>query len=136
MAYKTFIYPLLVREHHLDTLGHVNNATYLELFEEARWEIICQNNHGISGINKVNETGLGPVVLEIKIRYMREIFLREEVKIETQMISYVKKIGKLIQTLKRGDEVCCTAEITLAFFDMRERKLVKPTSDWLEAIGA
>ena len=32
-----FSYKVKIRESHLDTLGHVNNAVYLVLFEEARW---------------------------------------------------------------------------------------------------
>lgn len=30
-------YPVVIREHHLDTFGHVNNAAYLDILEEARW---------------------------------------------------------------------------------------------------
>ncbi len=30
-------YHLLILEKHLDTFGHVNNASYLEILEEARW---------------------------------------------------------------------------------------------------
>ena len=35
-----FIYHTQIKEKDLDTLGHVNNAKYLELFEEARWDFI------------------------------------------------------------------------------------------------
>ena len=38
MEWKVFTYPLLIKETYLDTFGHVNNATYLTLFEEARWD--------------------------------------------------------------------------------------------------
>ena len=30
-----FEFEVLIREHHLDSYGHVNNATYLALYEEA-----------------------------------------------------------------------------------------------------
>ena len=33
-------YALVIREQHLDTFGHVNNAKYLEILEEARWDLI------------------------------------------------------------------------------------------------
>jgi acyl-CoA thioester hydrolase len=35
----------------------------------------------------------------------------------------------------RGDEVCCTAEFTIGFFDLKARKLILPTPEWLKAIG-
>ncbi len=127
-----FNYPLTIREHHLDTFGHVNNATYLTLFEEARWELITQNGYGLPYIR---ETGLGPTILEINIKFMKELRLREEIRIESKMLSYDGKIGKLIQTMIRNNEACCIAEFTISLFSVKERKLVLPTPEWLKAIG-
>ncbi len=132
MSGKVYTYPVLIKEVYLDFYGHVNNAMYLTLFEEARWEFVTQNGYGV---NKIKETGLGPVILGVTIQYLKEIHLREKILIQTQMISYEKKIGKLMQKMMREEEVCCTAEFTLGLFSMRERKLIIPTSDWLKAIG-
>jgi acyl-CoA thioester hydrolase len=55
---------VLIRESHLDTFGHVNNATYLSLFEQARWDLIEAGGYGL---RVIRQTGLGPVVLEAKI---------------------------------------------------------------------
>jgi thioesterase-3 len=129
---QVYTYPIIIREHHLDTFGHVNNATYLTLLEEARWELITQAGHGLQ---KIKETGLGPIVLEISIKYLRELKLREEVTIETQMVSYRGKISTMVQRMIRNGEVCCVAEFTIALFSTSERKLVAPTSEWLAAIG-
>jgi thioesterase-3 len=129
---KLFTYPILIKENHLDTFGHVNNATYLALFEEARWDLITQNGYGLK---KIQETGIGPTILEIKINFLKEVRLREEVIIETQITSYEKKIAKLQHTMRRGDDICCQAEIIIALFDLRERKLILPTAEWLRAIG-
>jgi len=132
MESKTFSYPILIKESYLDTFGHVNNATYLTLFEEARWDLITQNGFGISYIQK---TGLGPTILEINLRFLKELRLREEINIETKMIAYEKKIGKLEQKMLRNGEICCKAEFTIALFDINTRKLVTPTVEWLRAIG-
>jgi len=132
MEAKKFSYPVLIKEIYLDTFGHVNNAMYLTLFEEARWELIAGNGYGVK---KIKETGLGPVILEIKLCYLKELRLREEIIIETQMISYEEKIGKLMQKMVRAGEVCCTAEFVFGLFDLRQRKLVLPTEEWLRAIG-
>jgi acyl-CoA thioester hydrolase len=127
-----FAYPLLIKEHHLDTFGHVNNATYLALFEEARWEFVTDNGYGLQ---KMIETGLAPTILEVKLRFLKEIRLRDEVVIQTQIPPYKGKIGMILQTIMRGAEVCCNAEFTMALFDLKERKIVPPTPEWLKAIG-
>jgi thioesterase-3 len=128
----TFSYPLIIREQHLDTFGHVNNATYLTLLEEARWELITQNGYGLSYIR---ETGLGPTILEINIKFIKELRLRQEIIIESKMVSYEGKIGKLTQTMLRNNEPCCVTEFTIGLFSVAERKLVLPTPEWLKAIG-
>jgi len=133
MAGKIFSYPLLIKESHLDTFGHVNNATYLSLFEEARWDLITKNGFGLK---KIQESGIGPTILEIKLKFLKELRLREEIIIQTQFLSYEKKIAKLSQKMLRNDEVCCEAELVFGLFDVRERKLIFPTPDWLKAIGA
>jgi thioesterase-3 len=127
-----FTYPLIIREHHLDTFGHVNNATYLSILEEARWDLITQNGYGLPYIR---ETGLGPTILEINIKFMKKLRLREEIIIESQMISYEGKIGKLIQKILRNGETCCITEFTIALFSVKERKLVLPIPEWLKAVG-
>lgn len=125
-------YPLIIKEINLDLYRHVNNATYLTLLEDARWDFI--NSHGY-GFAKILETGLGPVVLEITIRYLKELRLRDEIVIETKMVSYEKKIGKMRQEMVRGGDICCTADITFGLFDLNERKLILPTPEWLKGIG-
>lgn len=132
MTAKVFFYPLIIKESYLDTFGHVNNAIYLTLFEEARWDIITKNGYGVK---KIQETGLGPTILEIKLSFLKELRLREKIIIETQMISYEKKIGKLSQKITREGEICCIAEFIMGLFDVNERKLILPTEEWLVAIG-
>lgn len=131
MIHKIAYYPIIIKESYLDTFSHMNNATYFTLFEEARWELITKNGYGLQ---KVVDTGLGPTILEMNIRYMKELTLRDEVIIETQLLSYKSKIGKLRQQMVRAGEVCCVVEITIALFDLAKRKLVLPTEEWLRAL--
>jgi acyl-CoA thioester hydrolase len=122
-----------VNEQHLDVFGHVNNATYLELFELARWEMITEKGYGLDRIRK---TGLGPVILEANIRFKKELLLREKATIETHFHSYGKKIGVITQIMKNhNNEQCCTAEFKFGLFDLDQRKLVSPTQEWLDALG-
>lgn len=54
-----------VRGYELDSYNHVNNATYLNYLEQARWEIV--NDTGILDFVKKRELLI--VVTEIHIRY-------------------------------------------------------------------
>lgn len=132
MNTKIFSYPTVIKEIYLDAFGHMNNATYLTLFEEARWDIIVKNGYDIK---KIKETGLGPTILEIKINYFKELYPRDEIIIEGQVTFYQGKVGKILQKMLRHGELCCQAEFTIALFSLKERKLVRPTPEWLRAIG-
>lgn len=130
---KIFYYPLIILERHLDTLAHVNNAAYLEILEEARWELLTAGGFGVEDIKR---GGISPIVLECHIKYLKEITLREKIIIESQMQSYKDKIGYLKQVIKNAqDEICCEALFTVGLFDLATRKLILPTDKWLLAIG-
>ena len=131
--YECFQYSLIVRENHLDTFGHMNNAMYLQILEEARWEFITSKGFGLRDIQKI---GMGPVVLEWTMKFVKELKLRQKITIESQTLSYEGKTGKLRQDiLNDKGEVCFQGVMTFGLFDIRERKLILPTPEWLRAIG-
>ena len=126
-------YSLRILERHLDTNGHVHHAVYLEILEEARWEMITQNGYGLK---RIQETGIGPVILEIQIRYGRELRLREKIRIRTQVKEYSKKIAFISQEiLNEESQVCCNVEYKFGLFDLNTRKLILPNEEWLKALG-
>ena len=126
-------YEVIIKEHHLDSYGHVNNATYMELYEEARWEVITQNGYGYK---KVHEIGLGPIVLGAEIKFLKELKLREKVIITMESSPFEGKIFKIKQEMrKENGDVASEAVFTVGFFDLKNRKLILPTPEWLKAIG-
>ena len=78
-----FITELSVRGYELDSYGHVNNAVYLQYFEQARWEIIKK----MKILDYLNIHELLLVVAEIRIRYMRETNLFDELIIESDFVT-------------------------------------------------
>ncbi|PIS11131.1 MAG: acyl-CoA thioesterase [Bdellovibrio sp. CG10_big_fil_rev_8_21_14_0_10_47_8] len=127
-------FPVLIRETHLDTFGHVNNATYLTLYEEARWELITGNGYGMKTINELKQ---GPVILEVNLKYMKELRLRENIVITTELVGYKGRIGTLKQQMHRADgSIASEALFTFGLFDTAQRKLIEPTAAWLKAIGS
>lgn len=126
-------YPLLIIERHLDTFGHVNNATYLEIFEQARWEWITAAGYGM---DRVAELQQGPTVLECTVKFRRELRNRQQVVVRSEVVSYVGKIARIRQeiVLPTG-EAACEAEFVVGLFDLARRKLIEPTAAWLESVG-
>ena len=126
-------YPLLIIERHLDTFGHVNNATYLELFEEARWDWIHQNGYGL---DQIRRSGLGPTILEVHLRFKRELRNRDRIVIQSVVDSYEGKIGKMTQRMvDASGDLFCEAKMVFGLFDLTARRLVLPTAEWLAGVG-
>lgn len=133
MGMSNTSYSVLIKETHLDTFGHMNNATYLELFEEARWQLITERGFGLEQIQK---TKTGPVILEVNVKFAKEIKLREQISITTKVLSYEGKISKLQQQMIKSDgSLAAEAVFVVGFFDLRERKLIPPSPEWLKAIN-
>ena len=132
-SWKTHYYTFTVREEHIDSYGHVNNATYLQLFEEARWVMIEANGYGFK---RIHELKIGPIILEIHIKFIKEILLGQIIQVESQMTSYSGKVGEMLQQMKSEEGVVlCSAAMKFGLFDLQKRKLIEPTWEWLKAIG-
>lgn len=126
-------YQVTIKEFHVDSYGHVNNATYLALYEEARWEVITPRGFGFREIHKMKQ---GPVILEVNLKFKREIGLRENITITTKLLEYKGKVGQMLQQmLKEDGTVASEALFTFGLFDMKERKLIEPTPEWKNALG-
>lgn len=126
-------YKVLVQETMLDFMGHMNNATYLTLFEEARWDSVTRNGYGY---DKIQETKKGPVILEVQLKYLKELRLREEIIITTELLEYPGRVGKLRQRmLKSNGEIASEAIFAFGLFDMQLRTLIPPTAEWKLAVG-
>lgn len=131
---QTFREEILICEKHLDTFGHVNNAVYLELYEQARWNFITE---GGFGLKEVEKTQLGPVILELNLKFKAEITNREQIVITSVFREMKNPLVMILeqQMLKSDETVASTLELVVGVMDLKRRKLIRPTSQWLEAIG-
>jgi len=125
--------PILISEAHLDSFGHLNHARYFELLEQARWDLITERNFGIDVIRR---TKTGPVILEVTMKYMRELGPREPVVIRSELLSYEGKVGSFRQQIVKQDgAIACDATFSFGLFDLERRRLIEPTPAWRYAIG-
>jgi YbgC/YbaW family acyl-CoA thioester hydrolase len=76
-----FEYKLSVRGYELDSYGHVNNAVYLNYFEQARWEIF----RPLYLDNYFRDNQFLLVVTEMNVRYSKEVKLFDELVVKTRM---------------------------------------------------
>ena len=130
---RVFETELVVKEQHLDAFGHVNNAKYLEILEQARWDYIAQNGYGFDVIKELKQ---GPVILEVTLSFKRELVNRQHVRILSAIQSYEKKIAVMTQDIVDDEgRVCCAAKFLIGLFDLSARKLIEPTPAWKKALG-
>lgn len=134
MEIKTFESEITILESHLDTFGHVNNATYLTLYEQARWEMITEGDWGLDRIMKEK---VGPVITNINIAFKREITLREKIKIVSKVAGFVNPKIMTIEQKMIGTDGVIKNEMTMhaGLFDLKQRKLLPPSDEWMQAIG-
>jgi YbgC/YbaW family acyl-CoA thioester hydrolase len=129
----SFEYIFTVTDDLLDHYNHVNNARYLDLYERARWEILEKSG---LGHDYVKNKKIGPVILEVTVRFSRELLPGEVIKITTSS----RKKNDLImyfdqQMINSKGEMASKAVFTTSLFDLEKRKMVKPDEKWLKAMG-
>lgn len=135
MSNPIYEYDMTILEHHLDTFGHVNNATYLELYEEARWDFITHNG---LGLREILETKVGPVVLDLNLVFKAELKNREKIKIISQARTEMRNKYVMVldqKILKDDGKIASTLTLSVGLMDLKIRKLVPPTKEWMEALG-
>jgi len=131
-------FPLVIHEGHLDTFGHVNNATYLQLFEQARWDWTTRGGYGLE---KIQETQRGPIILDCTVQFRRELTNRRAVVIRSWIDELRPKIAKVRQDIIASGatggepELYCSATFTMAFFDLAARRIIEPSEAWLGVFG-
>jgi len=76
-----YTYTTEVRGYELDSFGHVNNATYLNYTEQARWNILKESGF----LEDFIKSEMFLVVVETNIRYMRELKMFDSIEIITTL---------------------------------------------------
>ena len=127
---KVFEYSVIVREHNLDTLGHLNNASYLQIFEEARWDF---SNKGGFGLDWVLSNKQSPIVLKAEMSFRKEVLNREALLIQSEFVGFKNSlIGSFKQKMiKSNKKVASILSIDVGFMDLKERKLMNFPKNWV-----
>ena len=104
-----------IRGYHCDAYGHVNNARYLELLEEARWEFLepaIQEKF-------FEKRNLLFVVVNINISYKKPLLPNQTVRIRITDVAYKNKSMSVRQEIRdQTTEVLCSeADVSFVLLD-------------------
>jgi thioesterase-3 len=120
-----------IRGYHADFYGHVNNARYLEFFEEDRWARMESK----IDLQKWSKKGLVFLVVNINVNYRRAVDVGEVITVSTR----IDKIGARSVVLKQearfksSREVAADALVTFVIID-RGGKAVAISGEILEEV--
>lgn len=111
-----------VRSYEIDLNGHVNHAVYHQYGEYARTEHM--RSAGLT-VDAQRGRGMGMVLLESRIRYLRELTLGDEVEITSDLEWGTGKTFRIEHRLTRSDGVRA-AEIScvMGLLDTSARRLL------------
>lgn len=109
------IHTMKVRPYQCDSYGHVNNARYLEFFEEARWQLISSNH--LDDYLKDNQ--LGMVVVSILVNYKRPAVPNDIIQISASLGQIGNTSFSIHQQINLDSgELVATADVKLVVINL------------------
>lgn len=122
----SFSTEIQIRGYHCDAYGHVNNARYLELFEEARWQAL----EDAKILSKVISYHLAFYIVNIEIRFRLAVLDGEKIRIETQLADVNRMVITFSQKMFNNENKLSTeAKIKFVLFDLKKQKSVELTPE-------
>lgn len=114
-----YLTEIKVRGYHADFYGHVNNARYLEFFEEDRWAHLESK----IDLQKWAAQGIIFLVVNINVNYRRAVPVGETLVVTTTLEKIGNRSVVLLQKilLKDSLEVAADALITFVITDKSGR---------------
>ena len=118
---------VVARNYEVDANGHVAGTVLLQYSQHARWE--CLRAAGIDQ-GRLLAAGIGPVSLEERIRFHREVRAGDEIDVSCRFVWGDGRTFTIEQELRRADGDL-VAEVTNVggLLDLAERRLVTDPAD-------
>ena len=125
----TFAVRILARGYEVDSNGHVAGTVLMQYGQHARWE--CLRAAGIDQ-GAFRTMGVGPVSLEERVRFHREVRAGEELEVSCKFVWGDGKTFTVEQELRTSDGTLA-AEVSNVggLLDLEDRRLVaEPGALW------
>lgn len=120
--------PITVSADDVGPTGHVRSSRYLDYSVQARWAALA--DAGLS-VKELASAGLGPVELDVSIKYMRELVFGDEIDVVTRFEYPSPKIVRLVQSvIRRSDgELVAVVTAVTGLMEIASRRLVDNAAD-------
>lgn len=107
-----------IRGYHCDAYGHVNNARYLEFYEECRWTFLEP------AIQKKEFERLGVifVVVNVEVNYKWPMLPDDLARVAITDLQYSNMSMTIFQNINVGDKLCSSAKIKFVLLDEISKK--------------
>ncbi len=119
-----------VRFSEMDPYGHVNHVVYLAYLEQGRIDLM---DHIGWGLDKMQEQGLGVVVVEVQIKYAAPASYGDELTVRTSVEELRRASSWWRQEIVRGDTLIASARVRGAMSDLSGRP-TRPPEGLFEAL--
>jgi acyl-CoA thioester hydrolase len=112
-----------IRNYHIDSYGHVNNAVYIQFLEDARTDFFDYLGFSLSYLA---ENNIFVYITEINIKYLKPGFLDDIIVVTASVIKHSRVRVTWLQEIFRGDEKLVTANVTGAFMNNNKKPIRVP----------
>jgi YbgC/YbaW family acyl-CoA thioester hydrolase len=116
---------LLVYPDDCDSFGHVNQATFLRLFEHARWQAVAKG----PGIDIFDRTDAWPAVRKTTIEYFASAFPGDFLRFATDPPQLGRTSFTMHQTARRVSDDTLIAEAEFVFVCVSRDGTPKPVPE-------
>ncbi|HNZ72173.1 MAG TPA: thioesterase family protein [Prolixibacteraceae bacterium] len=125
-------FPVQVRFSDVDVMGHVSNTVYQNYFDAGKL------NYFEEVLPEMDFVTIGIVGASIKIDYLKPIFMKTRILVETR----VAQIGTKSITMEHciidehSGELLSTCHAVMVCFDLKERQSIPIPEEWKKKIAA
>lgn len=119
--------PMQLRFSDLDTLGHVNNAVYFNLFDLAKSDYFNKVKGATQDWRHVNI-----MMANINCDFMAQVFYDEPIVVKTQTLSIGDKSFKMLLQLENEatGEVKCVCTQVMVYIDLEAKRPARLPDEW------
>ena len=103
-----------VRNHQIDSYGHVNNASYLLYLEDARSDFFEFLGYGLG---KLKDMNIYVFITEIKIKYLKPAYLDDVITVTGSFTDIGRVRATWVQKIFKEDSLLVEAFVTGAFLN-------------------
>ncbi|WP_170176990.1 acyl-CoA thioesterase [Myceligenerans xiligouense] len=118
------VYPMRVLPQDLDLLMHVNNGSYLQLMDVARFRHVAE----MGGTALGRQKQFGAVVAASTMKYRRSLKLFDRFELTTRVLGWDERCFYMEQVFTRREKLCARGVVATRFLHSRTNDRIMPAT--------